>query len=85
MPSNGNHILKLSGLPNNILARDLLDLLKTCKAYACIIPNDRFGVSIRHAFIYFGSEDDIIAVNIGHDFVYNINNKLENMIHMLIQ
>ena len=64
------HVLKLSGLPNHTLARDLLDLLKTCNAHACIIPNDRFGTPMRHAFIYFASEDDVIAANTGHDFVY---------------
>jgi len=64
------YILKLSGLPNNTLARNLLDLLKTCNAHAYIIPNDRFGTPMRHAFIYFASEDDVIVANTGHDFVY---------------
>jgi len=68
-----------------LLLEIYLIYIKTYKAYTCVIPNDRFDVSIRHAFIYFESEDNIIAANIGHDFVYNINNKLENMIHMLIQ
>ncbi len=64
------HVLKLSGLPNYTLARDLLDLLKMCNAHVCIISNDRFGTPMRHAFIYFASEDDVIAANTGHDFVY---------------
>ncbi len=64
------HILKLSGLSNYTLAQNLLDLLKTCNAHACIISNDRFGIPIRHAFIYFASEDDVIVANTGHDFVY---------------
>ncbi len=44
--------------------------MKTCNAHACIISNDKFGTLIRHAFIYFTSEEDVIAVNTGHDFVY---------------
>ena len=64
------HVLKLSGLPNHTLAWDLLELLKTCNAYACIIPNDKFGTLMRHAFIYFTSEEDVIAANTGYDFVY---------------
>ena len=64
------HVLKLSGFPNNTLAWDLLDLLKTCNDHACIIPNDKFDTLMRHAFIYFTSEEDVIAANTGHDFVY---------------
>ncbi len=51
------HVLKLSGLSNNTLACDLLDLLKTCNAHACIIPNDKFDTLMRHTFIYFASEE----------------------------
>ncbi len=64
------HILKLSSLLNNTLARDLLDLLKTCNAHVCIIPNNKFDTPMRHAFIYFASEEDVIAANTRHDFVY---------------
>ena len=64
------HVLKLSGLSNNTLACDLLDLLKTYNAHACIIPNDKFGTPMRHTFIYFASKEDIIAANTGHDFIY---------------
>ncbi len=64
------HVLKLSGLPNHTLARDLLELLKIYNAHACIIPNDKFGILMRHTFIYFASEEDVIAANTGHDFVY---------------
>ena len=65
-----DHVLKLSDLPNNTLARDLLDLLKTYNIHAYIIPNDKFGILMRHAFIYFASEEDVIAANTGYDFVY---------------
>ena len=64
------HVLKLSGLLKHTLAQDLLELLKTCNAHTCIIPNDKFGILMRHVFIYFASEADIIAANTGHDFVY---------------
>ena len=64
------HVLKLSGLSNNTLAWDLLDLLKICNAHACIILNDKFGTPMRHALIYFTSEKDIITANTEHDFTY---------------
>jgi len=64
------YVLKLSDLPNNTLACDLLDLLKTCNAHVCIISNDKFGTLMRHTFIYFVSEENVIAANIEHDFMY---------------
>jgi len=64
------HVLKLSGLPNHTLAQDLLELLKTCNTHTCIISNDKFETLMRHAFIYFAFEEDVIAANTGHDFVY---------------
>ena len=36
----------------------------------CIISNDKFGTLMRHTFIYFVSEENVIAANIEHDFMY---------------
>src|SRR6266498_599522 len=51
----------------------MIRLDSTSNRFANQISNQIFFGTLtlmRHAFIYFASEDDIITVNTGHDFVY---------------